>query len=109
MTELMSINLAGLPAGFCPGNPAKPALLFLHGIMSRWQHFCQYMQYFSSRDYPCWSVSLRGRDGISSVEGVRFTNYLDDVKTVMGIVDRPVILVGHSLGALLALMRPRLL
>jgi len=99
----MSIKLAGLPAGFCPGNPAKPALLFLHGMMSRWQHFDQYMHYFSSRDYPCWSVSLRGRDGITSVEGVRFGDYLNDVETVMEIVDRPVILVGHSLGALLAL------
>jgi pimeloyl-ACP methyl ester carboxylesterase len=79
-------------------------LLFVHGLFGGawvWQH---YLEYFAARGWQGWAVNLRGH-GRSPVPGAGRLCLGDDVADVTaaaGALGDPV-LVGHSLGGLLAL------
>jgi pimeloyl-ACP methyl ester carboxylesterase len=100
------ITLAGLPGLFTPGRGERrrPPLLFIHGAFCGHEPFYNWMQACSEGGYDCYALSRRGRNGIGPerAAGVSMTDYLADTLAVVDALPAPPIVVGHSLGGLLA-------
>jgi pimeloyl-ACP methyl ester carboxylesterase len=85
------------------GTPDAPAIVFLHGIaMGQWMWQAQ-IQHFA--DYDCYNVDLPGHGGSSQIAWDSFDQAADCVAQFIeaDIVDKPVYLVGMSLGAMVGL------
>jgi pimeloyl-ACP methyl ester carboxylesterase len=84
-----------------PGN--GPPLICIHGVGRLWRDFAPMLPGLS----PFWKVlcpDLRGHGKSGRAEGRYLVrDYLGDVGALLGQIGRPVILFGHSLGALLSL------
>lgn len=90
--------------------PARAALLFVHGLAEHSGRYLHPVGHFAPRGFPCYALDYRGH-GRSS--GIRvhvdhFHEFLEDVGTVHALVrerhpDLPFVLVGHSQGGLIAL------
>jgi pimeloyl-ACP methyl ester carboxylesterase len=106
MADPKPITLAGFPAAFAPGEGAHQdsPLLFLHCIMGHHRQFDAYLRFFSARGFDAYAVSRRGRQGVppENASGLRVKDYLDDTLKVIDALERQPVVVGHSLGALLA-------
>jgi pimeloyl-ACP methyl ester carboxylesterase len=86
------------------GPTDRPALVMLHGIWESWRTFAQAASRFAAlRRVYC--VDLRGHGGSARpAAGYRFTDYASDVEALLPLLSgRPVDLLGHSLGANVAL------
>jgi pimeloyl-ACP methyl ester carboxylesterase len=87
-----------------------PALLFIHGGYHGawcWQNF---MNWFAARGQPCATIDLRGHGGLPQdadyvEQGI--IAFSEDVIEAAGVLNRPVVLVGHSLGALVGMAAAR--
>ncbi|MBC7871246.1 MAG: alpha/beta hydrolase [Chitinophagaceae bacterium] len=85
------------------GNPDSAAILFLHGMaMGQWMWHDQ-IQHFA--DYDCYNVDLPGHGGSSAIEWDSFDQAASLVAQLITeeIPDKPVYLVGMSLGAVVGL------
>jgi pimeloyl-ACP methyl ester carboxylesterase len=106
LTEPKPITLAGLPGAFAPaeGSRRESPLLFLHCIMGHHRQFDGYLRFFSGRGFDSYAFSRRGRHGIppEDARGLRIRDYLEDTVEVINALDRQPVVIGHSLGALLA-------
>lgn len=84
----------------------RPALLLIPGAYhGAWAFEDNIGPYFAERGYDTFLMSLRGHGtsgGSSIVGSARFDDYVEDVLTVIDALPRPPILIGHSLGGLLA-------
>lgn len=95
------------------GKP-KALLFFVHGLA---EHFGRYgfpVDYFTARGYACAGLDLRGHGRSTGLRAHvdRFDGYLDDVDAArrhvaallaeQGHEDLPTILVGHSMGGVVA-------
>jgi pimeloyl-ACP methyl ester carboxylesterase len=100
-------TIAGFPAlvGH-PGapRPGAPTALFLHGAFADHEGFRGWVQRFAESGYPCVAASRRGRLGVGPVDaaGLSFDDYVDDTLAVIDAAGSRPILVGHSLGGLVA-------
>ncbi|WP_137938404.1 alpha/beta hydrolase [Chitinivorax sp. B] len=90
-----------------PAGKAKPhPILFIHGAYSAawcWETF--YLPYFASHGYDCYALSLRGHGGSEGHEYLALTSiddYLADIRQITQDLPTPPILVGHSMGGMLA-------
>jgi pimeloyl-ACP methyl ester carboxylesterase len=89
-----------------PDEPSdKPPLLFVHGLGHAAWAFANWLDAAVAAGHPAYSMSLRGHGGS---EGTLRTSTLGDyvtdvVRTAAGLPERPV-LVGHSMGGLVAQM-----
>ena len=90
-----------------PDRPAdKPPLLFIHGAYVGawcWEEF--FLGWFAARGYEVHAVSLRGHgasEGREGLDAFGLADYAEDVAGVMGRLDSPPVVVGHSMGALVA-------
>lgn len=87
---------------------ARPPLLFIHGAFHSaacWDH--HYLPWFADRGWETHALSLRGHGGSSgdaAPDMPGLADYLDDVRSVMQRIGRPVVLIGHSMGGVLAQM-----
>jgi pimeloyl-ACP methyl ester carboxylesterase len=88
-----------------PQNIPKPyPILFLHGMWSGAWMWEQYLEYFCRLGYHCYALNLRGRPGsrpVADIGKVSIHDYVEDARTVATALGNP-ILVGHSMGGLLA-------
>ena len=89
-----------------PAQPsAKPPLLFVHGsFISAWCWEVHFMPYFARHGYPCYALSLRGHGGSSGHERLHWhglDDYVDDLAQVAEGLERPPVLIGHSMGGLI--------
>lgn len=77
-------------------------ILFIHGAWhGAWCWDEGFMQHFNDLGYECHAISLRGHGGSDGREKLRWTslrNYVDDIAHTVEEIDRPPILVGHSMG-----------
>lgn len=80
-----------------------PPLVFLHGVMRRWQTFLPLMPALSSR-HEVWSLDLRGHGNSRGPdEGYHVVDYVPDIVALLKTeASEPAILYGHSLGGMLA-------
>jgi pimeloyl-ACP methyl ester carboxylesterase len=65
----------------------------------------RYHRFFTENGFETIMPTLKGHVGssyeVSTVDGLTIEDYHDQLQTELRAIDRPVILVGHSLGALL--------
>ena len=78
-------------------------LVFLHGVLRRWETFLPLMLPLANH-YSTIAVDLRGHGGSSRpASGYRVCDYVSDtVDWLRDEIRRPVVLYGHSLGAMVA-------
>lgn len=86
------------------GAQERPVVLFLHGAFSHHDHFRNFLGFFSAAGFPCYAMSRRGRFGVppADARGVRCEDYLEDTLRVVSALGSLPIIVGHSLGGLIA-------
>ena len=87
-----------------PASPARPPILFIHGILAGPWYFENYQRFFAGHGYPNAALSLRGRPGSRSVPDIGripLEAFVADALEVARSMGRPII-VGHSMGGLLA-------
>jgi len=81
-------------------------IVFIHMSWGGSWAFKYYMKFFVSAGYSCHAIDLRGHGNSGgTVEGSTMQNYVEDVRTVVTELklSNPVI-IGHSMGGLIALM-----
>jgi len=86
-----------------PESSAKPApVLFVHGMWhGAWCWSEHFLPYFAQHGYASYALSLRGHGESEGRERLRWTSladYVADVAQVANRMDRPPVLVGHSMG-----------
>ncbi len=104
MTEVTTTQIAGFPAMQTSGAGQKPPLLFVHGSFVGHGSFEPWLQYFGARGWRCIAASRRGRAGIGPerARGLSIADYVDDTLKVIDALGEPPIVIGHSLGGLIA-------
>lgn len=90
--------LSRLPADDAQGAP----IVFVHGAFGGawcWDEY--FLSWFAERGYAGHAVSLRGHGasaGGGDLDGTGIDDYVTDLLDVTGRLERPPILVGHSMG-----------
>ncbi len=81
-------------------------IIFIHMSWGGAWIFDLYMNFFAEKGYNCHALDLRGHaESTGSVEGATMQDYVDDVHTaVQGLGLSNPIVIGHSMGGLIALM-----
>ncbi|HLP79439.1 MAG TPA: alpha/beta hydrolase [Acidobacteriota bacterium] len=109
MTYFRSFDGTKLYYEFVKGiDPKKPTIIFLHGWVHNhtvWKHF---QQHFQNLGYSSVALDLRGH-GLSQVSGTKhfysFSKQKHDVQTLCNRLKlKEIILCGHSMGGMIALM-----
>ena len=81
-------------------------LLFIHGAGGTSQYWKNYLPYFADKGWEVFAVNLRGHspsDREEALAQVTLEDYLDDVEKVIRLLDIDhCVLIGHSLGGLIA-------
>lgn len=84
----------------------KPPLLFLHGAFSgAWVWAEHFLPYFADHGYPAYALSLRGHGGSHGREQLAqlgLDDYVEDAREAIRSLGRPPILLGHSMGGMVA-------
>ena len=85
---------------FC-GPDTGPPLVFVHGVLRCWQDFRPLFPYFSY-DWTCYSLDHRGHGESEHSPGdYEVLDYVSDVQQFVETqFDEPVVMYGHSLGAM---------
>jgi len=100
-------TVAGLPAIHAPATGPRQSLtvLFAHGVMCDHTFFDSWVSWFSAAGFDAYAVSRRGRQGTPPINarGVTFSGFLEDTLSAARQLPHPLLLVGHSLGGVLAL------
>lgn len=86
------------------GAVAGPPLLFIHGsYCAAWIWETHFLPFFAGLGFDCHALSLRGHGGSDgAVEWASLADYVADVAQVAASLDRPPVLIGHSMGGLVA-------
>lgn len=89
-----------------PGDESLPNLVFIHGVYHDSWAFENFKKSFLHHGYPCSLIDLRGHKIAPRVKPnsqVGYKEYLADVADTLDEIHGGKVLVGHSLGGLLAL------
>jgi pimeloyl-ACP methyl ester carboxylesterase len=85
---------------------AKPPVLFLHGAFSgAWVWAEHVLDFVAERGHAAYALSFRGHgrsEGRGDLARYGLADYADDVRTAISSIGRPPVLVGHSMGGLVA-------
>lgn len=87
-------------------NSKNPNVLCLHGMFAGSWVFERLLPLIAARGYPASALSLRGHPPNAALREIgrqSVTDYCRDATTAARVLDRPIV-IGHSLGGLLALM-----
>lgn len=80
---------------------AQP-LLFIHGMAhAAWCWEWEFVPYFNSLGYDCYTLSLRGHgksEGKAQIRWHRISDYLTDLENAIQSIGTKPIVVGHSMG-----------
>lgn len=100
-------TVAGFPAAVAEPTARRgdaPPVVFVHGAFADHIGFEGWMGRFAEAGYRSVAASRRGRLGVgpASAAGMSFTDYVDDTLAVLDEVGDPAVIVGHSLGGLIA-------
>ncbi len=80
----------------------RAPLLFVHGSFSgAWVWDVHFLPWFAARGWPVHALSLRGHgSNAGSVDLYGLADYVDDLARAVDQMDRPPVLIGHSLGGM---------
>lgn len=103
-THVTSTKIAGFPAITTEGSAQKPPLLFIHGSFVGHESFAPWLRLFGEAGWRCIAASRRGRAGIGPerAKGLSIADYVDDTLRVIEALGETPIVIGHSLGGLIA-------
>ena len=80
-------------------------ILFIHGMWhAAWCWTEYFLPYFSQRGYLAYALSLRGHgksEGNKQLRWSSLNDYVSDVAHVVNQMEKPPILVGHSMGGMI--------
>lgn len=85
------------------GDSHHAPILFVHGSYSgAWIWNEKFMPYFAARGFACHALSLRGHGGSEGILAwTSLEDYVNDVAAATQRLERPPVLVGHSMGGLI--------
>lgn len=92
---------------FRAGSPSdRPSLVFIHGsFCGAWIWREHFLPFFAEQGWHCIAMSLRGHGGSAGRDQLdRFgiADYVADVTQAAAGLDRPPVIIGHSLGGMVA-------
>ena len=86
----------------------RPHLLFIHGgFHGAWCWDEHFLPWFQDHGWSAHALSLRGHGSSEGADDIRqwtLADYCEDVFGTMSRIERPVILLGHSMGGVIAQM-----
>ena len=93
-----------------PAQASRPPILMAHGIMGGAWYFAKWLEFFAARGHPSYALNLRGHHGsrpVANMGKVSVMDYVTDMRdAARGVAQRHdgarIILVGHSMGGLIA-------
>ena len=91
---------------YTPPVSAKPPLVLIHGACSQPAHFAAWRTFFTAAGYDCVVPALPGHapSDMAVLRRQGFADYLDAMRAaVTGLGQRPIV-IGHSMGGLIARM-----
>ena len=79
-------------------------IVFVHGAFTRARRWRPWVDYFTAAGHECHAVTLPGHDPSDPalLSSLVFEDYVTAVKAAVESLDRPPILIGHSMGGLVA-------
>jgi pimeloyl-ACP methyl ester carboxylesterase len=84
----------------------KPPLLFLHGAFSgAWVWAEHFLPYFAGRGFSAYALSFRGHGrspGRHDLSRFSLNDFVDDARETISALERPPVLIGHSMGGMVA-------
>jgi pimeloyl-ACP methyl ester carboxylesterase len=84
----------------------RPALLFIHGgFHGAWCWDEHFLPWFAQKGWQAHALSLRGHaraDDRDAIIRHVLDDYVEDVESVLGTLQKPVVLIGHSMGGVVA-------
>jgi pimeloyl-ACP methyl ester carboxylesterase len=87
---------------YAEGPAAGPPLVMLHGGAGRWQLYSEMLAELAERCHV-YAPDLRGHGTSSWVPwGYTIRDYVEDIETFLREVSGPAVLMGHSLGGIIA-------
>ena len=101
MNEEVHVNLEVISKS--PSQSSRhPPLILIHGAgHGAWCWRGNFLDYFAEIGWEVHALSLRGHgnsEGKSKLRWWSIAHYVDDIDFVVKTLDRPPILVGHSMG-----------
>jgi non-heme chloroperoxidase len=88
------------------GNSSRPPLLFVHGAyVGAWCWEEHFLDWFAARGFRCFALSLRGHgasEGRERLNDFGLADYAEDLARAAALLPSPPVLIGHSMGALVA-------
>lgn len=93
---------------WCPetADARRSPLLFVHGAhVGAWCWEEHFLPWFASRGFPAYAVSLRGHGASGGLERLNqfgLADYARDLAAAVAAIGRPPVLVGHSMGGMVA-------
>ena len=79
-----------------------PLVVLLHGVVRRWQDFAPVLTSLAGRNRVI-AVDHRGHGGSARADRYLVADYIADAAALVGSLEAPAVVIGHSLGALVAL------
>ncbi len=85
-------------------NDKLPALVFIHGAWHGawcWEEY--FLPYFSKNGFDCYAFDLPNHGLSKAQKGInknRIIDYVHCLQLVLNKIDKPVVLIGHSMGGL---------
>jgi non-heme chloroperoxidase len=102
----MKLEILSRPARGDSAPASRAPLLFVHGAyVGAWCWEEHFLDWFAERGYAAHALSLRGHggsEGRDRLDQFGLADYAEDVARAVAGLPRPPVLVGHSMGALVA-------
>jgi pimeloyl-ACP methyl ester carboxylesterase len=97
-------NIAGFPALRTAGTADRPLLLFIHGAFASHEPFANWMQTLGRDGWRCVAAGRRNQlgHGPAGVADVTINDYVADTLRVIDALNEKPVVIGHSLGGLIA-------
>jgi pimeloyl-ACP methyl ester carboxylesterase len=104
MLQEQTFDTGAVSINYVADQASGPPLVLLHGVTGRWQGWLSVMPDLALR-WRLFALDLRGHGRSGRAPGAyRINDYADDVIAFLrGPVAAPVMLVGHSLGAIISI------
>ena len=90
-----------------PNRPAyRPPVVLVHGAANSAGVWRYWLDELAGRGWPAYAMDLRGHGASTSIDlsRVRMNEYVDDVAALVGQLGRGPVLIGGSMGGLVAIM-----
>lgn len=97
-------NCNNIKLHYVKGPDNGPPVILLHGLSDRWQTYLSLIPLLYPY-YTIYALDLRGHGKSYRTENYKIIDYVYDIESfLMELFDKPVSLIGHSIGAAISLV-----